>query len=382
MSISSAASRLSSAASSFRAAAELPFVAATRDALPASFVVLLVAFVALLPFVPAHGPFFGPGLALRVSGALLPAFGFMGAALTSALAWMYAKRTGTPRIPALAGCVGAYFVALPPYAGPLLPYLRLVGPSGLFLALLVCGIYALVAHVLRRPWLGAFIVVAVAVGLRVEHVSLTAIIESMLAPLGRLGDTYAALMLIVLIEMLLWTVGMHGPALLAAVVTPVYLSLQMQNTNAFQAHAPLPHIVVVSLFLFVFPGGSGATLPLALMLAVSRIPKLRKIGRVALVPALFNINEPLLFGAPVVLNPYLIPPFVLTPLILATVTYLAVANGFVARAAFYVPSSLPSFVSTFLATLDWRAIVLVIINILLATAIYAPFVRAYERHLE
>jgi PTS system cellobiose-specific IIC component len=166
---------------------------------------------------------------------------------------------------------------------------------------------------------------------------------------------------------------------LAAVVTPLYLTLQSQNSNAYAHHQPLPHIVVVSLFLFIFPGGAGATLPLAALLAISRVPRLRTVGRLTLVPALFNINEPLLFGLPVVFNPVLAVPFVLAPVVLATLTYAAVAGGWVGRPIFYFPSSIPTLISTYLATLDWRACVLVVANIAIACAIYWPFVRAYER---
>ena len=200
-------------------------------------------------------------------------------------------------------------------------------------------------------------------------------------PIARLGDTYLALIAIVAIETILWTAGIHGPAMLAAIVTPVYLTMQMQNTHAFIAHAPLPYVVVVSLFLFVFPGGAGATLPLAALLAISRVPRLRRVGRATFLPSLFNLNEPLLFAAPVVFNPHLMLPFVGAPLVLATVTYAAVATGLVARAAFYVPSSVPTLVSTYVATQDLRAIALAAFNIVLATLIWYPFVRAYERHL-
>jgi PTS system cellobiose-specific IIC component len=99
------------------------------------------------------------------------------------------------------------------------------------------------------------------------------------------------------------------------------------------------------------------------------------------VPSLFNLNEPLLFAAPVVFNPHLVVPFVGVPVVLATVTYAAVATGLVARAAFYVPSSVPTFISTYVATQDLRAVGLAALNIVLATAMYYPFVRAYERHI-
>jgi len=187
-------------------------------------------------------------------------------------------------------------------------------------------------------------------------------------------------MLIVLIETLLWLIGVHGPALVAAVVTPIYITLQSQNGDAFAHHLPLPHIVVVSLFLFVFPGGAGATLPLAAWLAISRVPRLRTTGRAVFVPSFFNINEPLLFGLPIVFNGFLAVPFVLAPLVLATITYFAVSLGWVMRPVAYIPSAIPTFVSTYLATFDARAIVLALANVAIAGLIYLPFVRAYERH--
>jgi cellobiose-specific phosphotransferase system component IIC len=384
MSRSSAALKPSSAASNRFSAltrlASLPFLAATQEALPWSFVGLLAAFAAALPFVNVPGPIVSPTLGLRVSGALLPAFGVMGLVLVVVLSVRYARRAALPAIPSVAAPVAAFLTALPPLHGGILPYLRVVGPSGLFLAFAACGIYALAARASRNAWIGALVVVLLALGLRAAHADVPAAVTAMLGPLGHLGDTYAALMLIVLIETLLWCIGMHGPALLAAVVTPVYLTMQMQNTQAFAHHQPLPHLVVVSLFLFIFPGGAGSTLPLAALLAFSKVPRLRTVGRATIVPALFNTNEPLLFATPVVLNPYLIAPFVIAPLVLASTTYAAVAAGWVGRAIYYVPSSIPTLISTYVATLDVRAVALTLVNVAIATAIYFPFVRAYERH--
>jgi cellobiose-specific phosphotransferase system component IIC len=367
MSRSSVASRLSSAASS-------PFLSATRDALPWSFVGLLAAAIAIFPFVSA------PSLGLRVSGALLPAFGIMGLVLAPALGWFYAKRANIDPFAAIAGATLAYLIALPAFNGSLLEYLREVGPSGIFIALAACGAVALCARLTHNAWVGAIIAIVLALGLRVMHVSVSDGITHVLQPLGQLGDTYLALIVIVAVQTLLWTIGLHGPALLAAFVTPVYLTLQAENTAAYASHHALPHIVVVSLFLFIFPGGAGSTLPLAILLALSPVRRLRTLGRATIVPALFNANEPLLFGAPVVLNPFLVPPFLVAPLVLATTTYVAVALGLVGRAVYYVPSSIPTLISTYIATLDPRAVALVLVNVTLATLIYLPFVRAYERH--
>ncbi len=367
-------------------------MAAVREALPWSLIGLAVAAGILFFLIPVPGPWLGIALARRVSGALVPGFSVMAAVLVPILAWCLAKRANYDRAALLVASVAGFALALPRpvFAPDALTYLHALGAIGLFLAMVVCGATGLCFALVRRAipsatiagWIGAALAVALFSALPFWHVSIAADVTRLIEPMARLGDSYPALMAIVVVETLLWTAGIHGPASLAAIVTPVYLTLQVQNTNAYAAHLPLPHIVVVSLFLFVFPGGAGATLPLAGLLAISRVARLRRIGRLTLLPSLVNINEPLIFGIPIVFNPYLAVPFVLAPVVLATVTYLAVAWGWVSRAAFYVPSVLPAPVSTYLATLDPRAPLLVVANLVLATAIYFPFVRAYERHVE
>jgi cellobiose-specific phosphotransferase system component IIC len=401
MSRSSAASKPSSAASraflAFEARAvpvmrrlgELSFVVAVREALPWSFIGLAAAFVAILGRQLTAGPVHPVPLGLRLASALLPAFGVMAAVLVVVLPLRLARLTRYRAGPLLVATVASFVLALPrPFGPDTIAYLRTLGASGLFIAILACAVAGgLIALARRRlpPALADYAGAALAIGtfglLLGLHVSIAAGIAAAMQPIARLGDTYLALIVIVAIETILWTAGVHGPAMLAAIVTPVYLTMQMQNTHAFTVHAPMPYIVVVSLFLFVFPGGAGATLPLAALFAISHVPRLRRVGRATFVPALFNLNEPLLFAAPVVFNPHLALPFIGAPLVLATITYAAIATGFVSRAAFYVPSSVPTVVSTYLATQDVRAIGLAVLNIAIATVIYYPFVRAYERHL-
>ena len=368
---------------------ELPFIVAVREALPWSFIGLAAAFAVILAVELANGTSRDLPLGLRLAAALLPAFGVMAMALAVVLPLRLAKAAHYRVGPLLLGSVGGFALALPrPFGPDPIAYLRLLGAAGLFIAILACGVTAawtlLARRRLRGAWAeyaGATLGICTFAALLALHISLPAAIAAAMHPIARLGDTYFALIAIVAIETILWTAGIHGPAMLAAIVTPVYLTMQMQNTHAFIAHAPLPYVVVVSTFLFVFPGGAGATLPLAALLAISRVPRLRRVGRATFLPSLFNLNEPLLFAAPVVFNPHLMLPFVGAPLVLATVTYAAVATGLVARAAFYIPSSVPTLISTYAATQDLRAIALAAFNIALATLIWYPFVRAYERHL-
>jgi cellobiose PTS system EIIC component len=410
MSRSSAASKPSSASSDGSALnaptpyahriAEAPAVQALQESLPVAFAVALLALVARLVAALLSRPF--PGLAaLKQVVAFLPgAFAIASAVMAVVLALRLARRLELSRAALVAASLAAFALAAPrELDAALLAYARgagdadrlaaaarTLGASGIFtaivVALAVAGAVALGRRRLglRRGTLaGALAAVAAAALLFGLGLSPARGLAALLAPLAALGDSFGALAAIVAVESLLWLVGLHGPALLAAIVFPVYLALQAQNAAAFGSHEPVPHTVVVSTFLFVFPGGAGATLPLVALLARSRVRRLRAVGLATFVPALFGLNEPVMFGLPVAYNPVLAVPFVAAPLALACTTYAATASGLVAKPLFYVPATVPVFVNAFLATLDWRACVLVALNLLIAGAIWFPFVRVYER---
>ncbi|HUY40427.1 MAG TPA: PTS transporter subunit EIIC [Candidatus Dormibacteraeota bacterium] len=347
--------------------AQAPFLLAVRDGFTWGFGALIVACAVLFFFV-------------GLPAAFLPAFGVMSCALALSTPFALARRAHYhPAVVVLASAAAFALIAPRPFGPDLLTYLRLLGTTGIFLALLATAVVGAGIALSRRS-LGAAIALALLAAVVFgAHVDVSHAIALALQPMARLGDSFPALLAIVAAQSLLWCIGVHGPAMFAAVLTPVYLTMQMQNTAAYSAHHALPHLVVASLFLFVYPGGSGATLPLALLLAVSRVTRLRRLGRAVLLPAAANVNEPLLFGLPVVLNPFFVAPFVAAPLVLAGITYAAIALGFVARPAFYVPTLVPAPISTYLATLDPRAPLLVLVNLAVATLIYLPFVRAYEK---
>ncbi|MGH7727978.1 MAG: PTS transporter subunit EIIC [Vulcanimicrobiaceae bacterium] len=363
-----------------RALADSPEAQAIRASLPPSFFVLAAALVVFLLIEP------GDTFLERFARSFSPAFGAMSLALVVGLAWDLAARRRVPRVLAALVALAVFAISLP-YAGgrDAVALLAATGSSGLFLAI-ISAFATVAALAAGRGRLGAragfslaaLAIVGLASALALAGVSLTVALDRAIAPLGTLGDSLAALLAITLVETLLWTVGIHGPALLAAVVFPLYAHLQLQNTAALAHGAPLPHIVTVSLFLFVFPGGAGATLPLVLLLLRSRVRRMRRIGLAALPAALVNVNEPLMFGLPLVLNPVLGIPFVLVPLVLATISYEAVALGWVARPAYYIPSLVPFPINAFLATRDWRSLVLGIVDLAIGLAIYTPFFARYE----
>jgi PTS system cellobiose-specific IIC component len=365
-----------------RAVSEIPELVAIRTALPYSFVGLLVAVAVFMALAPSGS------LLERFQRAFLDGFGPMAALLVVLLARELALQRKLPQVPLVFGAALAFALAVPHTSGfDVRAFSRTLGGSGLFLAMaiaLFCNAFAragiaLVRNETAGTWLGVAALNGCAMLVLASGTSPAVALDRVLAPLGHMGDSLQALLAITLVETLLWTIGIHGPAVLAAIALPVYLSLQAQNTEAYRHGLPLPHIVTVSTFLFVFPGGAGATLPVAVLLLRSRVGRIRAIARTSLLPALFNANEPLMFGLPVVLNPILALPFVVAPLVLGTVTYVAMAQGLVSAPVNYAPSSWSMPVGVWFATGDWRAMILALVNVALAFAIWAPFVAAYDR---
>ena len=375
---------------------EAPAVRALSESLPVAFAVALIAIV-VLPFVRPFTTWAALFAAVRdfIPGAIALA----SVAMVLVLSVRLAVRLGYSRV-TLVGLALLNFAIMMPReamralvlfaqtrgASGLGAFATTLGASGIFTAIVVCfATAAAIAWGRRRlgpvkgDLAGGLALALVFSALYALHFSLAAVISGAVSPLAALGDSLIALVLITAIEATVWLVGIHGPALLAAIVFPVYLRLQADNTYAFVHHEPIPHIVVVATFLFVFPGGAGATLPLVVLLLRSRVPRLRKFALATIVPSLVNINEPVIFGLPLAYNPVLAVPFVTVPVVLSCTTYAAIALGWVGRPLFYTPAMVPAFVNVFVATLDWRACALVAVNLVVAGAIWLPFVRVYER---
>ena len=207
-------------------------------------------------------------------------------------------------------------------------------------------------------------------------------IAALFRPLVHGGDSLAAVLLVVLIDSALWLVGVHGLSVLAA-VRPLWLSALAENMAAVSSgHAP-PHVFTQEFFIwFTWQGGSGATLALAVLLLFAKSKQLRLVGRAGIVPAIFNINEPLIFGTPVVMNGKLAPPFVLAPAIMVALSWAAMHFGIVRPPYIEVVWTLPAPVGAYLSSGgDVRAVVLQMLNLVIALALWWPFVRRYDRVL-
>lgn len=197
------------------------------------------------------------------------------------------------------------------------------------------------------------------------------------------GNTYLGVLIPVLLICLLWSAGVHGVSVIGSIVRPLWLVLLEQNITEVANGGVAQNIGTEGFFdLFIWIGGSGGTLALCILFMMSKSTYMKQIGRLSLIPGIFNINEPIMFGAPIVLNPILAIPFVVAPVITTSITYVAMKFDFVAKVSVVTPFAIPAPIKAYLSTNgDWRAIILVMINLAIYFIIYYPFVKAYDKKM-
>lgn len=218
------------------------------------------------------------------------------------------------------------------------------------------------------------------------HFDISSFLSTLLLPFKDVlaGNSLGGGLLTVFLITFFWVLGIHGPAIMGPVIRPFWDMSIAENMDAFQAGTAATNMpnIFTEQFLqwFIWIGGAGTTLALVVLFLFSKSEYLRSLGRLSFFPGLFNINEPIIFGAPIVMNPILGIPFIVAPLITTTLSYILTITGVVpmmmARLPFTVPSPLAAWIST-----DWSimAAILVVINFGLSLLIYYPFFKIFEK---
>ena len=197
-----------------------------------------------------------------------------------------------------------------------------------------------------------------------------------------IGNNLVAVCIMYVIIMLFWCVGIHGNNMVAAVKEPIFRPLLYANTAAYTAHHEIPYVMNLTMIqMFAEFGGSGCTIGLVIAILIfSKREDNRTIAGISVVPGLFNINETMTFGVPLVLNPILDIPFILAPVVTLVVGYLLVSSGFCPKIVLEVPWTMPPVFLGFLCTGGkLMGAVSQLIVIALSVVIYTPFLIAYEK---
>lgn len=200
-------------------------------------------------------------------------------------------------------------------------------------------------------------------------------------PLQSLGGTLPATIIVLLLEAVIWCFGLHGSSIVSSVMNPIWYSLSAENLAAFEAGIALPHIVNYQFIsFFVKLGGVGATLSLTLLcLFKSQSDQYKALGKLGIGASLFNINEPIIFGFPIVLNPMLMIPFILSNVTVGIVTYAAIYFQLVPYInGVNLPYTIPAVISGFMIC-GWRGALLQVVLLIITGLIYYPFFKAQDK---
>lgn len=208
-------------------------------------------------------------------------------------------------------------------------------------------------------------------------------VMAMFKPLISASNSLPAIIGALLLCQLLWFAGIHGAAIVVGLLSPIFLTNIGANIEAFVAGDPIPNVFTQPFWdFYIFIGGSGATLALVILMSFSRSAHLKSIGRMSAVPGFFQINEPVIFGSPIVMNPILFIPFVFAPVINATIAYFAVHLGFVGMGVATTPWTTPALIGASWGS-GWTFAPVLLVGglLILDLFIYLPFFKMFEKQL-
>lgn len=348
-------------------------------------------------------------------------FGLIGVVAAFGIAYHLAQQYRTDGVSAGIISLSAFFIVTPnllsgdkiPAAG--MPYLYL-GSRGLFIGILLGllsgyvfqffinrdiqikmpdtvppavskSFSALIPGAVILTFVGLIYAILMWTGIGNIHDLLLHIFEK---PFSLLGDTIIGTLLSTLLVSIFWFVGIHGANLVNSIISPIWLMNTDANRALFQkGDLDLAHgaHIITQPFIdnFVYMGGGGATLGLVVAIAIlvwtGKASEQNKVlSPLTLTPGLFNINEPAMFGLPIVLNISLLIPFILAPMVNVTTTYLAMKIGLVPLTTGALASwTMPPIISGFIVTNSWTGSVLQLINLVLDILVYLPFIFTINR---
>jgi len=212
-------------------------------------------------------------------------------------------------------------------------------------------------------------------------VDINNLVQAAFQPMVFALNTLPGILVYALLVTMLWSIGINGDNTMDALVAPIFLQYLSANVEATTAGLPLPYVTAYGFFTtFVNVGGTGATIALALVMWNSREPGFRKVSRISLPTQIFQINEPIFFGFPIVLNPVFMIPYIVNALILTTGTYLLMHWNVIKKPFVNVPWTTPPIIGHYLVSGgDWKAAVWGALSIVIAMLVYYPFAKAAER---
>ncbi len=354
---------------------------------------------AWLDFVAAHRP--------TIVMPWTMSMGIMSLFITMGVAYSLAKSYQMDAIGAAALSAMSFLLVAAPEKGWALP-LNHFGGTGIFTALLVAYFSVELTRILKKynitirmpeqvpPAIAAsFALLVPVLAIFVTLYPLSLFVQSgfdmqipdavmtIFKPLVSASNSLPAIIGALLLCQLLWFAGIHGANIIVGILSPIFLTNIGANAAAYAAGETVPNLFTQPFWdFYIFIGGAGSTLSLVILMSFSKTAHLRSVGRMSFLPGAFQINEPVMFGAPVVMNPTLFIPFVMAPVVNAIIAYVAVNTGIVDKAIAVTPWTAPALIgAAWGAGWAFKASILTAVLMVIDIMIYYPFFKAYEKQV-
>ena len=211
-----------------------------------------------------------------------------------------------------------------------------------------------------------------------------AIIMDIMKPFISTSDSLLFVILIGLLVNGFWFLGLHGGSIVGAVMNPFLLINLAANADAIAAGSKAPHILATNYHvLFMNLGGAPAAFPIIIAsLICARSAHVRSIAKLGAPASVFGISEPILFGYPIVMNPLLLPGILFIPILNGVITYLLMSMNFIGRICVNVPWTLPGPIGAFIATMDYKAMILWFALFIMDVFLFIPFIKLYDKQMQ
>lgn len=205
-------------------------------------------------------------------------------------------------------------------------------------------------------------------------------VMQILTPATNIAGSLGGFLLIVTLGNILWLFGINGSSIIFPIVFTLGITQTGYNAEQMASNEAMTHLMNLQMFRISVMGGAGATLGLILLMMRSKVREFRTIGKLSLIPGICSINEPVIFGLPIVLNPILAIPFLTAPIVNLLLTYFAQKFHVIGYGFIIDPSFTPFFAQAYLSSMDWRNVIFTFGLVFVSAAIYYPFFKVMEKN--
>lgn len=205
-------------------------------------------------------------------------------------------------------------------------------------------------------------------------------VMQILTPATDIAGSLGGFLLITTLGNILWLFGINGSSIIFPLVFTLGIAQTGLNAEQMANGENMTHLMNLQMYRISVMGGAGATLGLILLMMRSKVSEYRTIGKLSLVPGICSINEPVIFGLPIVLNPIMAIPFLIAPVANLLLTYFAQKVGLIGLGFIIDPSFTPFVAQAYLSSMDWRNVVFTLFLVIVSMVIYYPFFKVLEKN--